>query len=176
MIIWHSEVEFCPHCESEDFSDSGTTNLGYPRYLCYECKCTFNERSKTSYNRLEYPTDVVMQVVRWHVSHELSFRDLSQMFLERGLSFTPQSAHGWVLRFRSVVSKEPNYRAFGNGERWIVKVTPLRKRAEDCYLYRAYDHSGILIDCMLSKTKDRISAKKFFERTKYVVGSMQRWA
>ncbi len=41
--------------------------------------------TSTPCNFLEYPTDIVLLVVRWHLRYTLSLRDLAEMFLERGL-------------------------------------------------------------------------------------------
>ncbi len=39
-----------------------------------------------------------------------------------------------------------------------------------CYLYCAVDRDGNLVDSMLSKRRDMVAAKRFFKRTKEVVG------
>ena len=36
------------------------TSIGYKRLRCKVCRCTFNERSGTVFNSLEYPTDLVL--------------------------------------------------------------------------------------------------------------------
>jgi hypothetical protein len=36
----------------------------------------------------EYPTDIVCLVVLWRLRYKLSLRDLAEMFLQRGISFT----------------------------------------------------------------------------------------
>ena len=39
-----------------------------------------------------------------------------------------------------------------------------------CYLYRAIDRDGNLVDCMLSQKRDRQAAKRFFQGAVEVVG------
>jgi len=39
-----------------------------------------------------------------------------------------------------------------------------------CYLYRAIDADGNLVDSMLSEMRDRDAAKRFFTRARIVVG------
>jgi transposase-like protein len=55
------------------------------------CKRTFNERTGTPFNSLEYPTDIVLLVVLWRLRYKLSLRDLAEMFLERGFEFTHEA-------------------------------------------------------------------------------------
>lgn len=64
------------------------TSLGYRTFRCSACKHSFNERTGTPFNVLEYPTDVVLLVVLWRLRYRLSLRDLAEMFLDRGLTFT----------------------------------------------------------------------------------------
>lgn len=50
-----------------------------------------------------------------------------------------------------------------------------------CYLYRAIDRDGNLVDSRLSKTRDMAAAKHFFQQAVDVVGSVRgagddRWA
>ena len=54
------------------------------------CKRTFNERTGTPFNFLDYPTDIVLLVVLWRLRYKLSLRDLAEMFLERGFPLDAQ--------------------------------------------------------------------------------------
>src|SRR5260370_38401038 len=54
----------CPHCQSREISKrNGTTDLGYELLRCDTCCRKFNERTGTPFNHLEFPTDIVFQVV-----------------------------------------------------------------------------------------------------------------
>ena len=67
----------CYHCKSTNVLHlKDKTSLGYERYRCRKCNRRFNERTGTKFNRLQYPTDIVMLAV--------FYRDVSEIFLERG--------------------------------------------------------------------------------------------
>ena len=77
----------CPHCASTATKErTKRTSLGYRTFCCSACKRTFNERTGTPFNSLEYPTDIVLLVVLWRLRYTLSLRDLAEMFLERGFA------------------------------------------------------------------------------------------
>src|SRR2546426_10816473 len=83
---------WCPHCDSAEMRERRErTELGYRRFRCRACRREFNERTGTHFNHLQYPTDIVCLVVLWRVRYKLSLRDLPEMFLERGLVFTPEA-------------------------------------------------------------------------------------
>ncbi len=47
----------CPHCASTITTGrSKTTQLGYRTFFCRDCRRTFNERTGTPFNYLEFPT------------------------------------------------------------------------------------------------------------------------
>jgi putative transposase len=71
----------CPHCQTGHTQrlDDGT-DLGYARFRCRRCKGKFNERTGTPFNYLEFPTDIVFQVVVFRLLFKLSLRDLVRMF------------------------------------------------------------------------------------------------
>jgi len=96
----------CPHCESADTKERRErTALGYRRFRCRVCTREFNERTGTSFNHLQYPTDVVCLVVLWHVRYKVNLRELAEMFLERGLIFTHEAVREWEAQLAPVLSE-----------------------------------------------------------------------
>ena len=55
------------------------------RFRCRDCGKQFNERSAGLLNRVQYPSDVIALVVLWRLRYRLTLRDLSEMFLQRGI-------------------------------------------------------------------------------------------
>src|SRR4051794_21858916 len=90
----------CPHCHSPQTSRlNGTTDLGYPVFRCRVCRRKFNERTGTPFNHLEFPTDIVFQVLFCRFRYKLSLRNLAELFLLRGFEFTYQAVQEWEARF-----------------------------------------------------------------------------
>src|ERR687894_1799352 len=96
----------CPYCQSTTTAQRGkTTQLGYHTFCCHACQRTFNERTGTPFNYLEFPTDIVLLVVLWRVRYKLSLRDLAEMFLERGFEFTHEAVREWEARLAPRLSE-----------------------------------------------------------------------
>jgi putative transposase len=162
----------CPHCQSTaTIERPDRTKLGYRRFRCRTCKRGFNERTGTPYNRLQYPTDVVCLVVLWRFRYKLSLRDLAEMFLERGLIFTHEAVRDWEMKLAPLVSEALRQRRHGTiGTSWYVDETYIRMQGRWCYLYRAIDRDGHLIDARLSDTRDLVAAEAFFRSAWTVTG------
>ena len=97
----------CPHCQScETAKLSGTTDLGYPILRCRACRRKFNERTGTPFNHLEFPTDIVLQVLLCRFRYKLSPRNLAELFLLRGFEFTHQAVQEWEARFAPFLAEQ----------------------------------------------------------------------
>ncbi len=156
----------CPQCASTATTAlAKTTQLGYRIFRCQACWRTFNERTGTPFNYLEYPTDIVLLVVLWRVRYKLSLRDLAEMFLERGFVFTHEAVRAWEARFATLLANQLRTSRRGQvGRAWHVDETYLKIGGTWCYLYRAIDRDGNLVDSMLSETRDMAAAKRFFRQ------------
>ncbi len=162
----------CPHCTSTVTKErTKKTSLGYRTFCCSDCKRTFNERTETPFNFLEYPTDMVLLVVLWRLRYKLSLRDLAEMFLERGFVFTHEAVRDWEARFVPLIAEQLRAKRRGQaGQSWYVDETYVKVKGKWCYLYRAIDRDGNLVDSMLSEKRDLEAAKRFFKRAVDVVG------
>src|SRR4051794_18902470 len=61
----------CPHCQTDDTQKlAAATDLGYCRFRCRQCGRRFNERTGTPFNYLEFPTDIVFQVVLFRLRYK----------------------------------------------------------------------------------------------------------
>ena len=145
----------CPQCNAQNtIRLRELTTLGYRRFQCKNCRTRFNERSGSPFNFLEYPTDLVLLIVRWRIRYKLSLRDLSEMMLDRGVELTHESVRTWETRFAPLIRDFLRFRRRGcGGESWYVDETYIKVKGKWCYLYRAITRDGTLIDCRLSETQ-----------------------
>lgn len=149
---------------------------GYRRFRCRECGKGFNERSGTLLNHAQYPSDVIALVVLWRLRYRLTLRDLSEMFLQRGLVFSYEAVRGWEAKLAPALAEELRRRRHGRGgargRRWHVGETYLKVCGRWAYLYRAIDRDGNLVDTMPSEHRDMAAAQAFFRSARAATGIM----
>ncbi len=164
----------CPHCAASATTEQPRrTALGYRTFRCRACRRTFNERTGTPFNHLQYPTDLVLLVVLWRLRYKLSLRDLAEMFLPRGVVFTHETVRDWEARFAPLVADRLRAKRRGQvGTSWYVDETYIKVHGAWCYLYRAIDRDGHLVDARLSETRDMDAAQRFFRQAVETVGRM----
>src|SRR4051794_10080862 len=92
------------------------------------------------------------------------------MFLLRGFEFTHEAVRDWEERFAPLLTEQLRRKRKGKvGRRWYVDETYLKVKGKWCYLYRAIDREGNLVDSMLSATRDMDAAQRFFHSTQFMV-------
>src|ERR1700758_328630 len=157
----------CPACRSTAVRHrSERTAQGYRRFRCGNCGKQFNERSAGLLNRTQYPSDVIALVVLWRLRYRLTLRDLTEMFLVRGIVFSHEAVREWEAKLALLLVDELRQRRHGKrGSRvrhWHVDETYLKVRGRWAYLYRAIDRDGNLVNAMLSGHLDVQAARAFF--------------
>jgi putative transposase len=162
----------CIECDAEEVSERPErTAQGYRRFRCRVCGKQFNERSGGILNRAQYPSDVIALVVFWRLRYKLSPRDLPEMFLIRGIGFSYEAVRDWEAKLTPSLIDSLRRRRKGRvGKSWYTDETYIKVNGRWCYLYRAIDRSGALIDVRLSETGDMAAAKAFFRSAKAVTG------
>jgi putative transposase len=150
------------------------TARGYRRFRCRDCGKQYNERSGGLLNHTHFPSDVIALVVLWRLRYRLTLRDLAEMFLLRGLVFSHEAVRAWEAKLAPALAGELRRRRHGRGgargRHWHVDETYLKVRGRRCYLYRAIDRDGHLVDTMLSEHRDMAAAQAFFRSAKAVTG------
>ena len=145
------------------------TAQGYRRFRCRACGKQFNERSSGPLNRTQYPSDVIALVLLCRLRHKLSLRDLTEMFLVRGVVFSHEAERDWEAKLTPALAEDLRRRRRGHiGRSWYVDETYIKVHGHWRYLYRAVDRDGALVDVMLSEHRDLAAAKAFFRSARTV--------
>ena len=162
----------CPHCGSKETSRRRRrSSLGYRTSACRACHRIFNERTGTPFNDLQYPTDIVLLAVLWRLRYKLGFRDVAELLLQRGFEVTHETIRTWEFRFAPLLADQLRTKRRGTaGESWYLDETYVKVSGRWCYLYRAIDREGELIDSMLSEHRDKHAARRFLRRLVEVAG------
>ncbi len=115
----------CPYCQGDATQVlERTTAWGYRLFRCRPCRRTFNERTGTPVNHLQVPTDSALLVVLWRLRYKLSLRDLAEMFLTRGFTFTHETVREWEERFAPLLTERLRAKRRGKaGLKWHADET-----------------------------------------------------
>lgn len=118
-----------------------------------------------SFKGKHFMKDIILMVVRWYISYALSYRDIEEMMLERGIKVDHSTLNRWVIEYAPLLEKEfrKNYKRKTGGS-WRMDETYIKVKGVWKYFYRAVDKDGETIDFMLSNNRDEAAAKAFFAK------------
>jgi transposase, IS6 family len=121
-------------------------------------------RSKDDFKGRHFEASLIVQAVSWYLRYPLSYRDIEELFLERGLEVDHSTLNRWVLAYAPAI--ERRLRAFRKPHCGSVRIdeTYVKVRGQWRYLYRAIDKHGTPVDFLLTATRDLEATKRFFRK------------
>ncbi len=112
-----------------------------------------------------FQSDIILLGVRWYLRYALSYRDLEEMMLERGLHVDHTTIYRWVQQYAPELERRCRPHLRLTTDSWRVDETYIKVKKEWVYLYRTVDSEGNTLDFILSSTRDAHAAKQFFLKT-----------
>ena len=84
---------------------------------------------------------------------------------------THETVRDWEERFAPIFAQQLRAKRKGRvSTSWYVDETYIRIKGKWCYVYRATDRDGNLVDSMLSEKRDMDAAQAFFTSALAVTG------
>src|SRR5206468_1509941 len=90
------------------------------------------------------------------------------------LMFSYEAVREWEAKLTPILSDELRRRRRHRppAPSWYVDETYVKVKGRWCYLYRAIDRNGALVDVMLSERRNLAAAKAFFRSAKSATGKI----
>ncbi|PSJ20533.1 IS6-like element ISMpo1 family transposase, partial [Halomonas sp. ND22Bw] len=112
------------------------------------------QRAKADFKGRHYEAALIVQAVSWYLRYPLSYRDIEELFLERGMDVDHSTLNRWVLAYAPLIEKR--LRQFRKPHCGSVRIdeTYIKVRGEWRYLYRAIDKHGNPVDFLLTANRD----------------------
>jgi transposase, IS6 family len=123
--------------------------------------CSVPVVPSSAFKGFRFPPEIIVLAVRWYLRFGLSYRDVEELLTERGIEVDHVTVYRWVQRFTRLLvdAARPCRHAVGN--RWYVDETYVKAAGRWCYVYRAIDQYGQVIDVFVSTRRDRGAARRF---------------
>src|SRR5512142_937948 len=98
-------------------------------------------RSQEDFKGRHFEASLILQAVSWYLRYPLSYRDIEEMFLERGLEVDHSTLNRWVLAYAPLI--ERRLRAFRKPHCGSIRIdeTYIKIRGQWRHLYRAIDQA-----------------------------------
>ncbi|RSM41127.1 IS6 family transposase, partial [Actinoplanes sp. ATCC 53533] len=118
----------------------------------------------SAFTGFRFPAEVIVLAVRWYLRYGLSYRDVEELLVERGVEVDHVTVYRWVQRFSPLLAETARFCRHSPGDRWFVDETYVKVNGVWRYVYRAVDQYGQVIDVLVSMRRDAQAARRFFRR------------
>jgi putative transposase len=116
------------------------------------------------YRRHRFPAEIISHCVWLYFRFCLSYRDVEELMLVRGVFVTYEAIRQWCQKFGQTFANELRRRRPRPGDKWHLDEVFVKINGEPHYLWRAVDQEGIVLDILVQPRRDKVAAKRFFRK------------
>ncbi|MFC4456730.1 IS6 family transposase [Deinococcus sonorensis] len=111
-----------------------------------------------------FPLPIIGYAVWLYHRFTLSYRDVEELLLERGIAVTRESIRTWCIKFSDLFAQGLRHREPRRGSRWQLDEMCVDVGGVNHWLWRAVDEHGAVLDVFLQQRRDTEAARSFFCR------------
>ncbi|MGW9499013.1 IS6 family transposase [Streptomyces prasinus] len=127
-----------------------------------------------SYKGHRYPVEVIYHCVWLYFRFPLSFREVEELMLGRGVVVSYQTVRRWCATFGQAYANGLRRRRPRPGDRWHPDEVFIKVNGERKYRWRAVDQAGTVLDILAQNRRDTAAARRFFRRLLKRTGAVPR--
>ena len=117
-----------------------------------------------SYKGHRYPVEIITHCVWLYFRFPLSFREVEEMMLERGVAVSYETIRRWCAKFGQAYANRLRRRRPRPGDKWHLDEVFIRINGTQHYLWRAVDQHGNVLDVLVQSRRNAEAANRFFRR------------
>jgi putative transposase len=116
----------------------------------------------TKYKHHRFPVEIISHAVWLYFRFCLSFRDVEELLLERGVVVTYEAIRKGCRKFGQTYATQLRRRRPRPGDKWHLDKIMLPIKGAHHYLWRAVDQDGTVLDILVQRHRNKRAAKQFF--------------
>ncbi|NMM90982.1 IS6 family transposase [Rhodococcus sp. SRB_17] len=117
-----------------------------------------------SYKGHRYPVEIINHCVWLYFRFPLSFREVEELMLERGVLVSYETIRRWCAKFGQTYANQLRRRRARPGDKWHLDEVFIRINGKLYYLWRAVDQHGNVLDMLIQSRRNGNAAKRFFRK------------
>ncbi|MFF2026715.1 IS6 family transposase [Streptomyces sp. NPDC058171] len=126
------------------------------------------------YKGHRYPVEIIAHCVWLYHRFPLSFREVEELMLQRGVLVSHETVRRWCAKFGQAYANGLCGRRARPGDKWHLDEVFIKINGERKYLWRAVDADGTVLDILVQGRRDKAAARRFFRRLLKGIGAVPR--
>src|SRR6478752_7250309 len=115
-----------------------------------------------SYEGHRYPVEIINHCVWLYFRFPLSFREVEELMLVRGVAVSYETIRRWCAKFGQAYANQLRRRRPRPGDKWHLDEVFVGINGRLRYLWRAVDQHGNVLDVLVQSRRNAVAAKRFF--------------
>jgi putative transposase len=113
-----------------------------------------------SFKRHRFPPEIIRHAIWLYARFTLSFRDVEELFAERGVDASYETVRRWLLKFGPVMAANIRRSRPRPSDHWHLDEMVITIRGDQYWLWRAVDNDGEVLDFLVQRRRNAKVAKK----------------
>jgi putative transposase len=122
------------------------------------------ESGSPSYRAFRFPAEIISHAVWLYHRFPLSFREVEELLLARGVIVSHETIRQWCDRFGPQYAAALRRRRPQAGDKWHLDEVFIKVNGVRQYLWRAVDQDGNVLDILVQSRRDAKAAKRFMAK------------
>ena len=116
------------------------------------------------YHRHHFHSDIIKRAVWLYYRFNLSFRDIEELMIERGVDVSYETIRQWVDKFGSIYAKRIKTRSEKPSTVWHLDEVYTNINGKMVYLWRAVDDEGTVLDVVVQRRRNTKAAMRLLRK------------
>jgi transposase-like protein len=116
------------------------------------------------YTRHRFHPDVIRRAIWMYFRFNLSFRDVEELMIERGVDVSYETIRRWVDKFGSTYAKRIKSRSENPSPVWHMDEVYTKINGKMVYLWRAVDDEGTVLDVVVQRRRNTKAAMRLLRK------------
>src|SRR5215212_1514136 len=120
--------------------------------------------ARSPYAGHRFPAEVISQAVWLYFRFPLGLRMVEEMLAARGFIVSHETVRRWALKFGKEFANRIRRRLARAGDKWHLDEVAIKIAGVKHWLWRAVDQSGMVLDVLVQRRRDKRAAKRLLRK------------
>ena len=117
-----------------------------------------------TYRNHRFPIEIVARAVWLYFRFNVSLREVEEMMLERGVTVSYETIRRWCRKHGADHARRLHRKPSSPSDVWYLDEVVVRINGKRCWLWRAVDQDGYILDEIIQTRRNTKAAKRLLIR------------